>query len=78
MDDDPFAILPSDLESPLTTPSKAFIYVKAGTDPYRPRMSLSRLDPAEWIVIDDTTPRQLAEKEHVLSDPNFRSKVIAG
>lgn len=73
----PFAIPVADVVSPLTTPSPPTIYVKEGTDPYRPRMSLSRLSPSEWIVVDAATVPQLAEKEILLGDPARRAKCIA-
>jgi hypothetical protein len=75
--DAPFAIPISPSASPLKTASPPTISVKAGTDPYRPRMSLSRLEPNEFIVIDAATVPQLLEKQILLSKPEMRAKCIA-
>ncbi|KAI9031096.1 hypothetical protein DFJ74DRAFT_654631 [Hyaloraphidium curvatum] len=75
--DRPFAIPPSAVASPLTTPSPPVIYVKAGNDVYRPRMSLSRLEPAEWLVVDSTYPFQMSERLRLLADPEKRQRCVA-
>lgn len=45
--------------------------------PLRLRVAARPLDPAEWIVLDDRTPAELAEKDALLADPAIRAACVA-
>ncbi len=45
--------------------------------PLRLRVAARPLDPAEWIVLDDRTPAELAEKDALLADPATRAACVA-